>query len=170
MVRKYSAGMVALFASSLFASAAWADTISISTTDGGSFVLGSSSRLTDSATLTGGLSPSGAITFFLFAPGITPNGTNSNNIYSDTVTIIGDATYSTASGNNPGGYLPSATGIYQWLAVYSGDPNNPRTTSTFGSEPEDVSVASSVPEPGTLALLGAAFSGLGLIRRRRRRR
>ena len=66
--------------------------------------------LTDSATLSGGYNPTGTITFYLFAPGVTPNGTDSNNVYSDTVTVSGNGTYTTATGTNPGGYMPTASG------------------------------------------------------------
>ena len=92
--------------------------------------------LTDSATLSGGMNPHGSITFYLFAPGVTPNATNSNNVYTTTVTVNGDGTYSTPAT----GYSPTTTGTYEWVAVYSGDTNgNPSVTSPFGSEPEAVS-------------------------------
>ena len=111
--------------------------------------------LTDSATLSGGYSPGGTITFYLFAPGVTPNGTDSNSIYSDTVTVNGNGTYMTSQGNNPGGYVPSAAGTYQWVAVYSGDSNNSGTASPFGSEPETVSPTSSsiTTTPGCTVVL-----------------
>src|SRR5205085_655671 len=50
----------------------------------------------------------------------------------------GNGTYSTAQGTNPGGYMPTATGTYQWVAVYGGDGNNNQVISPFGSEPETV--------------------------------
>ena len=96
----------------------------IATTAGGTVVLGGSTKLTDSATVSGGYSPTGSITFYLFTPGVTPNGTDSNNVYSDTVTVSANGTYSTAAGNNPGGYLPTVAGTYQWVASYSGNGNN----------------------------------------------
>ena len=124
------------------------------------------SPLTDSATLSGGVSPGGTITFYLFAPGVTPNGTDSNNVYSDTVTITGDGTYTTSQGNHPGGYVPTAVGTYQWVAVYSGDAKNSGATSPFGSEPECVTAMSStITGSKYLDLTGNGFSsddtGLG---------
>ncbi len=102
--------------------------------------------LTDSATLSGGYNPTGTITFYLFAPGVTtPNrAPYSNNVYSDTVdgqrqrhVHHGDP------GTNPGGYRHRPVpGTYQWVAVYSGDANNNGVTSGYGSEPETVSKAS----------------------------
>jgi len=101
-------------------------------------VVSSGEKLNDSATLSGGSMPTGTITFYLFAPGVTPNGTYSNNAYSDVVTVNGDGTYTTASGSNAGGYMPTMTGTYQWVAVYSGDGSNVSVTSAFGSEPQTV--------------------------------
>ena len=74
---------------------------------------------------------------------MTPNGTDSNNVYSDTVTVSGNGTYTTATGTNPGGDIPTVAGTYQWVAVYGGDANNNGVTSGYGSEPETVTKASS---------------------------
>ena len=114
----------------------------LTTTPGGTVVIGSGTNLSDSARLSGSYNGIGSITFYLFAPGVTPDGTNSNNVYSNTVTVSGNGTYTTASGSNPGGYLPTATGTYEWVAGYSGDSNNNGATSTFTSEPQVVSPAS----------------------------
>jgi SdrD B-like domain/Prealbumin-like fold domain len=94
--------------------------------------------LSDSATLSGGNNPTGTVTFYLFAPGVMPNTNNSNNVYTDSVSITGNATYTTSMGNHPGGYVPTAAGTYQWVAVYSGDTKNSPMTSPYGSEPETV--------------------------------
>ena len=97
--------------------------------------------LTDSATISGGASPTGNVTFYLFAPGVTPNSNNSNAVYTDVVPVNGNGIYTTAMGNNPGGYPAAAAGVYQWVAVYSGGNNNNSVTSPYGSEPDVVSVA-----------------------------
>ena len=97
---------------------------------------GSGAKLTDTATLAAGVNPTGTITFYLFAPGVTPNSTDSNDVYSDTVTVSANSTYSTATGNQPGGYVPTTTGTYQWVAVYSGDSKNNPVSGPFGDEPE----------------------------------
>ena len=117
---------------------------SLSTTPGGPVTLGGMSRLTDTATLSSGDNPTGTITFYLFAPGVTPNSTYGNNVYSDAVTVNGAGTYTTAAGTNPGGYSPTAAGTYQWVAVYSGDASNGGVADTFGAEPEAVNASSSV--------------------------
>src|SRR6202011_2516998 len=82
----------------------------LSTTPGSSVVIGSGSKLTDSATLSGAYNATGTITFTLNNPSGTP-------VYTDVVTVTGNGTYTTAQGNNPGGYLPTATGTYQWVVT-----------------------------------------------------
>src|SRR5438552_6337750 len=101
----------------------------IVTTPGGTIVIGSGSKLTDSAVLSGGYSPTGTITFDLYDP-------SNAVVYTDVVTVSGNGTYTTASGNNPGGYLPTVIGTYQWVATYSGDANNTAVASANGDEPE----------------------------------
>src|SRR5262249_54472569 len=104
--------------------------IAISTTPSGTVVIGSGAKITDSATLYGGNNPTGTITFTLYHP---------SNVVVDTETVpvSGSGTY-----NTPAGYLPTATGTYQWVATYSGDSNNPSVTSPKGSEPVLVTPAS----------------------------
>jgi hypothetical protein len=134
---------------------------SLSTTPGGSVALVSGSDLTDSALLLGRNFPTGTITFYLFAPGVTPLG-DTNSIYTDTVTVSGHGPYSTSSGTNPGGYLPTQTGTYEWVVNYSGASLNFSSSSSIGSEPETVAgtVTSSVPEPSSFGLLVAALAVL----------
>ncbi len=86
------------------------------------------SPFNDSATLTGGYHPGGTLTFTLYAS----DGTTL--LYTDHVSVTGNGVYSTTSGDNPGGYVPSATGTYQWVVSYSGDGNNNPATSGLGDE------------------------------------
>ncbi|HVA45761.1 MAG TPA: DUF4214 domain-containing protein [Pirellulales bacterium] len=132
----------------------------ITTNAGGAVVLGSGNMLGDTATLSGGNCPTGTLTFYLFAPGVIPNATDSNNVYSDTVTVDGDGTYSTDGGTDPGGYLPTVTGKYQWLAVYGGDANNGAVASNFCDEPECVTPAQPniTTVPGGPVVLGGGDS------------
>lgn len=99
-------------------------------------------KLNDSATLSGGYNPAGTVTFYLFAPGVTPNSDNSNAIYTDTVTVNGNGVYNTGAGDHPGGFAATVKGTYQWVAVYSGDGSNISVTSPFGSEPFTIAKAS----------------------------
>jgi hypothetical protein len=93
---------------------------------GGSVVLGSGVELTDSATLVGGSSPTGTITFTLVAPGGLI-------VFATTVQVTSKSTYKT-----PGGYSPGKPGTYHWMVRYSGDANN--TAVTAGAEPEVVTI------------------------------
>ena len=94
-----------------------------------------SPTLMDSGTLTGGFNPTGSLTFTLYAP----DGTTV--VDTETVTVSGNGTYST-----PTGYTLPATGVvvgtYQWVASYSGDPNNDPASTTEGDEPVTVAPAS----------------------------
>ncbi len=60
-------------------------------------------QLTDTATLSGGINPTGTITFTLYNPSHVA-------VYTDTVTVSGNGTYDTSTGTNPGGYLPTVGG------------------------------------------------------------
>ena len=95
---------------------------------------GSPPILTDTATLTGGFSPTGTITFDLYAPGgVVP-------IHTEIVSASGNGTYTTPTGYT----LPTTgtvTGTYQWVATYSGDGNNNGVASAKGNEPVVVAPA-----------------------------
>ena len=108
--------------------------------------------LTDSATLAGGNSPTGTITFTLFQNGgTTPVDTES-------VAVNGNGTYTTPTGFT----LPTTgtvIGTYQWHANYSGDgSNNPVSESNAANEQVTVSAASptisTTPNPTTVNLGG----------------
>ncbi len=93
--------------------------------------------LTDTATLESGFNPTGTITFTLFHNGgTTPVDT-------ETVAVTGNGTYTTPTGFT----LPTSgtvTGIYQWDASYSGDPNN-STVSDTNAANEQVTVSAASP-------------------------
>ncbi len=106
----------------------------ITTSPGGTVVLGSGAALTDTAVLSGGYSPTGTITFTLYAPDDTTV------VDTEAVTVSGDGSYST-----PHGYVPSGsgtlTGTYEWAAAYSGDTNNNAVSSPPTAETVTVSPA-----------------------------
>jgi hypothetical protein len=92
--------------------------------------------LTDSATLSGGDHPTGQIVFTLYAPD------GKTVVYTDTVPVNGDGTYTTSGGDHPGGYVPTMAGTYQWVAVYGGDHVNAVAHDQGGAgEQETVSPA-----------------------------
>lgn len=85
----------------------------------------SGATISDSATVSGGLSPTGNVSFKLFGPG---NGTCTGTPVSITSGTLGGRTAS--SGNITAG----AVGTYNWVATYGGDANNASVTSPCGSE------------------------------------
>jgi hypothetical protein len=112
----------------------FAPTVSLSAAPGVPVVLGSSANLTDSATLADGNSPSGYILFTLTAP-------SGSTVDAEIMTVTGNGTYQT-----PHGYLPHASGTYQWNINYSGDANN--------------SAASDTDDPGEQAMVTPAVPTL----------
>ncbi len=90
----------------------------LSDSPGGTAVLGSGGKLTDSATLSKGSNPTGTITFTLYAPD------GKTGVYSEKVTVTGNGTYTT-----PNGLVPSKAGTCQWTASYSGDSSNKGVSS-----------------------------------------
>jgi uncharacterized repeat protein (TIGR01451 family) len=114
----------------------------------------SSVTLKDSATLSGGSSPTGTITFTLFYNGgPTPVDT-------ETVTVSGNATYTTPTGFT----LPTTgtvTGTYQWDASYSGDANN-NPVSDDNDPTEKVAVSAASPTISTTQQPGTATVGTSI--------
>ncbi len=103
--------------------------------------------LKDTAFLVGGFNPTGMITFTLFFNG---GGTP---VDTETVIVNGNGTYTTPTGFAPG----TASGTYQWNAIYSGDANNNRA-SDVNNPTEQVTVIvpvltlSTTPTPDTVTL------------------
>jgi ice-binding like protein len=85
----------------------------------------SGANISDTATMSGGLSPSGTVVFTLFGPG---DSTCKGAAVSTTTGTLAGQTAS--SGNVTAG----APGTYNWVATYSGDANNATATSPCGSE------------------------------------
>ena len=82
------------------------------------------SAVADEATVTGGDSPSGTVTFDLFS---NAAGTGTA-LFSDTETL-------SAGSATSAGYTTTATGTDYWVATYNGDSNNLSATSPPGPEP-----------------------------------
>ena len=84
--------------------------------------------ISDTATLTGtaldpdGSDADGTITFTAYGPSADTD-TCETVAYTSVVEVSGDGTYvSSAAPNTP--FIPTEPGIYNWIAVYSGDPPN----------------------------------------------
>src|SRR5207247_1354410 len=106
--------------------------------------------LNDAATLSGGSSPTGSITFTLYDPDqATCTGTPR---FTQTVTVTGNGTYSTA-----GGFGKDKPGTWRWTASYSGDSsNNPAST---GCNDEQVAIGKATPALTTTASGSVAAGG-----------
>ena len=86
----------------------------------------------DSATLTGGISPTGTITFQLYGPNdATCSG---GTIFTSTVSIADNGTYESAS------YTPTQPGTYRWTALYSGDASNSAIQTPCNDPNETVTI------------------------------
>jgi hypothetical protein len=115
----------------------------LTTAPSNAVTLGTTSpKLTDSAMLSQGNSPTGTITFTLYSPG-------NNVVDTETVTVNGNGTYSTPTGYT----LPTTggvTGTYQWDATYSGDANN-FNVSDNNNPNERVTISAASPTLTTAA-------------------
>lgn len=77
--------------------------------------------ITDTATLAGGTSPTGTITFTFFGPNTTTcTGTP---VFTSTVTVTGNGSYPS------GPFTPTSPGTYRTIATYSGNSNNQGLTT-----------------------------------------
>lgn len=107
------------------------------TTQASGYVIGGS--ISDTATISGGLTPGGGITFRLYGPGDITCGATP--IFTSTVTVAGAGSYPSAS------FTPIASGTYEWIASYSGDVNNIAVSGACGDSNESVVVIVPPPTP-----------------------
>jgi len=100
--------------------------------------------LNDSATLSEGNNPTGTITFKLY--GVMDPGCHQAPIFTNTVTVNGNGTYTTSAG-----YTTTLAGTYNWIACYSGDANNEAVCDACGNESVVVIGLTifTTPEPST---------------------
>jgi hypothetical protein len=90
----------------------------------------------DTATLSGGSSPGGTITFTLYGPSAAANCSGAA-VDTETMAISGNGTYTT-----PAGAKPSQAGTYWWTASYSGDSADNPAATKCGDESVTISQAS----------------------------
>ena len=107
--------------------------------------------VSDTATLSGGSSPTGTITFNAFGPNdATCSGTAA---FTNTVTVSGNGNYSSGS------FTPTAVGTYRWIASYSGDgANNAATTAC--NDPNETVVVNKA-RPGIVTQVSSASITIG---------
>ncbi len=121
---------------------------SITTQASGPITIGGT--ISDTATLSRGVAPTGTITFQAFVT--SPDGCISTASFTSTVPVHGNGTYSS------GPFAPSASGVYDFVASYSGDTDN--AMAGTGCEDPGESVVVSSAQPG-LATSAVASTGLG---------
>jgi Fibronectin type III domain len=94
-------------------------------------------QVTDTATLSGGTTPTGTIEFSLYGP--------------DDTTCSGTPVFTTSTAVSPGGSATSAPftvttlGTYQWIASYGGDGSNSPVSGACGDLGESVRVVPAGP-------------------------
>jgi len=111
--------------------------------------------ISDTAVLSGGLSPTGTVTFALFGPGDTTcAGTNL------VAGLPGFANVPLSGGSaSSAGYPTTQMGTFNWVATYNGDANNNAVASACGTEAVTVLPASpaisTIPSPaaGTVGVV-----------------
>src|SRR5205814_974557 len=106
------------------------------------------------ATLSGGHSPTGTITFDLYGPSASPDCSGAA-VFTSTVPVSGNGDY------NSGPFTPTTAGSYYWVASYSGDVNNQPSTGTCGDQGETSTLAkkpTAVVTTATSAVIGDAIT------------
>jgi len=96
----------------------------------------------DTATLSGGASPSGTVSFSLYPTSSCTTGT---------AVLSGSGTISGTAASFSGSWTPAAPGTYAWQATYNGDANNSPVTTACGGSTEQVVVGKASPTVSTLA-------------------
>ncbi len=105
-------------------------TPTLTTTASAAVTLGNA--ISDGATLAGGSSPTGTITFRAYGPNDT--SCSSAPVATSTATVAGDGGYRSA------GFTPSSAGTYRFIATYSGDNNNNSVSTSCTDAGESVAV------------------------------
>ncbi len=117
-------------------------------------IAGSGLDLTDTATLAGGASPTGTITFQLVTDA---NGACGTQVGSVTAPVSGNGSYTSPS------VRVSSAGLYHWVASYGGDGNNNVVSGACGDTNESVTVMKAAPTISTNAApLSLTLSSAGL--------
>lgn len=143
------AGLCALMLSAFAPAVAAADTMTLATAASDADIGGS---IHDTATLSGGLLPTGTITFALYGP--DDPDCLSLPVFTQTVNVLDNGDYRTDD-------FPAATaGQYNWTASYSGDAGNDPAFSACGSAGETSTVRAA---PATLTSVAASTTIGGRI-------
>src|SRR5207244_3562500 len=105
----------------------------------------------DTATLSGGTSPTGTISFSLYGPNdLTCGGMATS---AGSATVSGNGSYSSSA------VTENVAGTYRWIASYSGDANNNRFTTQCNDAGETSTVNKASPAISTTASQGVLAGG-----------
>jgi hypothetical protein len=137
----------------------------LSTQTAASAALGS--PIHDTATLSGGLNPTGTITFRLYGP--NDAGCTAAAIFSSTVPVAGNGNYVS------GTFTPALSGAYRWIASYSGDAANAAAATACNDANETVTISAGAAQIAAapalsvwaIALLAMLVAVIGFAARRR---
>ena len=113
----------------------------------------------DTATLDGGVNPTGTVTFELFGPA-NPTCTGMPVFTSNVPVAVRQVVVTSGS------FTPVTAGTYQWVATYNGDDNNATVSSACADEPVDLGVASSAvitTAPSAGGPVGTAISDTATV-------
>ncbi len=99
-------------------------------------VVGTEGTFGDTATLTGGDSPTGSVTFTLYSD---------NTCAIPVAGMSGDGAIASDSASFSGTWTPAAAGTYYWKASYAGDANNNPYTTACGGLNEEIVISKASP-------------------------
>jgi alpha-tubulin suppressor-like RCC1 family protein len=119
------------------------------------------SSIADQATVSGGESPTGTVTFKVFGPQPTaPTSCASGGTTVGTATVSGNGTFHPSAR-----FTPSSAGDYWWYVSYGGDSNNNPAGSACGASMTKTVVASAAVGVPRLSALGVSPHRLSLAGR-----
>jgi hypothetical protein len=102
-------------------------------------LLPSAEQISDTAHLSGGTAPSGAITFELFGPdNATCTGTPT---FTSVIPVTGNGSYRSAA------FVVATPGTDRWVATYSGDAMNTAAGPTACGDPTETATIADDPGP-----------------------
>lgn len=93
----------------------------------------------DTASVSGGIAPSGTVTFALYPP--DDPGCSAAPVFTSAVPLVAGSASSAE-------YVTTTAGIYRWIATYSGDAAN--ASAAGGCDEEPVFITKAVPTMGTV--------------------
>jgi autotransporter-associated beta strand protein len=115
--------------------------------------------VSDTATLAGGFSPGGTVTFRLYGP--DDANCSGAPVFTDTKAVSGNGDYTSA------GFRPTEVGTYRWIASYSGDGTNDAVAGACNDPNQSVTVAAQPPpNPGPDPIVLPELQVAGLERDR----